>query len=124
MILKIGQKKMKANELMIGDIVTWKGNICYVISVENLGGLVGVENEKFCELVSDKELEPIPLTEEILKANELNPIICCNLSMPKWYMSLRSGNRHVEMSFKYVHQLQHALRLCGLNELADNFKIE
>ena len=23
----------------------------------------------------------------------------------------------------YVHELQHALRLCGLNELADNFKI-
>lgn len=24
---------------------------------------------------------------------------------------------------EYVHQLQHALRLCKLNELADNFKI-
>jgi len=24
----------------------------------------------------------------------------------------------------YVHQLQHALRLCGLNELANNFKLE
>lgn len=24
----------------------------------------------------------------------------------------------------YVHQLQHALRLCGINELADNLKIE
>lgn len=24
---------------------------------------------------------------------------------------------------KYVHTLQHALRICGLNELADNFKI-
>lgn len=23
----------------------------------------------------------------------------------------------------YVHELQHALRLCGLNELADNFKV-
>ena len=23
----------------------------------------------------------------------------------------------------YVHEMQHALRLCGLNELADNFKI-
>lgn len=25
---------------------------------------------------------------------------------------------------KYVHELQHALRLCKLTELADNFKIE
>ena len=24
---------------------------------------------------------------------------------------------------QYVHELQHALRLCGLNEIADNFKI-
>lgn len=24
---------------------------------------------------------------------------------------------------KYVHELQHALRLCGLSELADNLKI-
>lgn len=24
----------------------------------------------------------------------------------------------------YVHELQHALRLCGLNELADNFKVK
>ena len=26
-------------------------------------------------------------------------------------------------NLQYVHELQHALRLCGLNELADNFKI-
>ena len=26
-------------------------------------------------------------------------------------------------NLQYVHQLQHALRLCGLDELADNFKI-
>ena len=33
-------------------------------------------------------------------------------------------NRHLEFTFQdclYVHQLQHALRFCGLNELADNF---
>ena len=35
-------------------------------------------------------------------------------------------NRHLEFVWNdilYVHELQHALRLCGLNELADNFKI-
>lgn len=35
-------------------------------------------------------------------------------------------NRHLEFAFQdylYVHQLQHALRLCGLNELADNLKL-
>ena len=35
-------------------------------------------------------------------------------------------NRHLEFTFQdclYVHQLQHALRLCGLNELTDNLKL-
>ena len=26
-------------------------------------------------------------------------------------------------NLQYIHELQHALRLCGLNELADNFKV-
>ena len=35
-------------------------------------------------------------------------------------------NRHLEFFWcdtLYVHELQNALRLCGLNELADNFKV-
>ena len=34
--------------------------------------------------------------------------------------------RYLEFVFRdtlYVHELQHALRLCGLNEIADNFKV-
>ena len=37
-----------------------------------------------------------------------------------------SLNRHLECTFQdflQVHELQHMLRLCGLNELADNFKL-
>ena len=30
---------------------------------------------------------------------------------------------NISMPIKYAHQLQQALRLVGLNELADNFKI-
>ena len=35
-------------------------------------------------------------------------------------------NRHLEFVWNdtlYVHEMQNALRLCGLNELADNFKV-
>lgn len=36
-----------------------------------------------------------------------------------------AGNCDIDMSgVDYVHELQHALRLCGLTELADNFKVE
>lgn len=31
--------------------------------------------------------------------------------------------QYIACSIMYVHQLQQALRLCGLNELANNFKI-
>lgn len=30
----------------------------------------------------------------------------------------------MEFGCRFVHELQHALRLCGLKDLADNFKIE
>ncbi len=38
----------------------------------------------------------------------------------------QSFNRHLNIVFcdtLHVHELQRALRLCGLNELADNFKL-
>ena len=38
----------------------------------------------------------------------------------------QSFNRHLNLVFcdtLHVHTLQHALRLCGLDELADNFKV-
>ena len=38
----------------------------------------------------------------------------------------QSFNRHLNLVFcdtLHVHELQRALRLCGLNELADNFKV-
>lgn len=38
----------------------------------------------------------------------------------------QSFNRHLNLVFcdtLHVHELQDALRLCGLNELADNFKV-
>ena len=38
----------------------------------------------------------------------------------------QKSNRYIEFLWNdtlYVHELQHALRLCGFDELADNFKI-
>ena len=38
----------------------------------------------------------------------------------------QSFNKHLNLVFcdtLHVHEIQHALRLCGLNELANNFKI-
>lgn len=72
-----------------------------------------------------EKVMPIPLTEEILKANGINIFSNCDLSLPLYTMGIKVVERgvYIKMRFKFVHELQHALRLCGLKELADNFKI-
>lgn len=96
------------------------------------------------------DLSPIPLTEEILKANGFEVVNLSNLH--KCYFRQKDNEDGTELynieveyysdnpdacfidvtydsigsvrlKCKYVHEFQHALRLCGLNELADNFKV-
>lgn len=116
---------MKAKELTIGDLVIFEDNIHKITDLSLcIDGSVLVRINGHNVQIFKHEISPIPLTEEILKLNGLNPISYCDLSMPRWFMSIRNGYRHVEMPFQYVHQLQHALRLCGLNDIADNLKVE
>lgn len=49
-----------------------------------------------------------------------------NLKKGNLFVDEHKLKGHLEFTFQdclYVHQLQHVLRLCGLNELADNFKL-
>ena len=98
----------------------------------------------------DDQPEPIPITSEILEKNgwiQCKYETCKSLYEYKGLhlrhtMIKRSNGRWVanvdgivekfpdeythsslRINVFYVHELQHALRLCGLNELADNFKI-
>lgn len=100
------------------------------------------------------EIEPVPRTEEILKANGFEEYregvykllryrlindIAAILIEPmkiesrlgnKWYWfsvkyrEMNAVSPRITYPFVHVHELQHALRLCGLSELADNFKVE
>lgn len=92
-----------------------------------------VESEMDCYEFIDY-VEPIPLTEEILKKNgfERNSIY-----LEKDNVMVFLGERIMfsffddwaaectidNFTIKYVHELQHLLRLCGLSYLADNFKV-
>lgn len=82
----------------------------------------------------EDELQPIPLTDEILDKNAER----CDLTGAKrWTIPIPGelylhiyrwrGENHYEalngVCLQYVHELQHALRLCGENELADNIKL-
>lgn len=149
---------MKANELMIGSLVEHNG---YVYKVTGIYG-----NTKFVDLfpcrlrnkenlllgpltVMEKEISPIPLTEEILKLNGFRAEEYSGGILFYWekkkdskaegYVGIET--RRLRNSDKFfvgtvtkntpefmlhlnsIHELQHALRLCGLNELADNFKV-
>ena len=88
----------------------------------------------------DDQPEPIPITPAILEQNGsvfardfwtiANPRYN-NVGMVTYYSIgddvadafLGHWAFDENYAIDYVHELQHSLRLCGLNELADNFKI-
>ena len=125
---------MKCKELMINDWVSDKYG--YLMQITVIGdGYVSFEDDEgnLCQL-DDKcnQPEPIPLTYEILKKNGWKDAeFWCeyqegNNSIQDCLPDMRGRINEIEIEhFKCecVHQYQHLLRLCGLDELADNFKI-
>ena len=113
---------MNDKELMIGDwIVKPSGNIRTMDRAEFSNDDAWFE-----------DIKPIPLTPEILEENGWketqywheyqdgkNTIQCC---LPDMRGKI-NGIEIEHFKCEYVHQYQHLLRLCGLDELADNFKV-
>lgn len=128
---------MKANELMVGDYVynhrNWE---CPIVEIHKNSALVIAKHygeEEF--LLSD--LRPIPLTPEILEKNGFEKVYD-KYKLPnyriKWngytdlYFTVFTGvdgywnpiglnviTGGIPATVDYVHQLQNALRLCGIN---------
>lgn len=122
---------MKSNELMLGDIILKDGQPGRVI--ELYGGEVAD-----C-------YAPVFITPEILEANgfiktgymcrcvhnladfDNHAQLDYNLKFSTFEikrMKNRAWTAKIYIDAHYVHELQHALRLAGLNDLADNFVIE
>lgn len=114
---------MKAKELMIGDYVHHiEGAIVQVIDNLSVDGFVSQHGEVRVEYCN-----PIPLTDAICEKNGIRH----QYGNPWYQYHFPYGNNDIEVHFvesmvniKYVHELQHALRLYELADLADNFKIE
>lgn len=100
----------------------------------------------------DCQPSPIEITEELLEANGwyIDPILKCYSDTPSWLYE-EGGKEELLLRFStkestgalgifdgqkirtmtdflwkgtlYVHELQHAMRLCGFNGLADKFKV-
>ena len=110
---------MKATELMIGDWIFYGDKPVKVLQLS--------ENSKY------DWVKPIPITYEILKKNgwketeywheyeDGNTIIQYSLSN---IWGIINGIEIEHFKCEYVHQLQHLLRLCELDELVDNFKVQ
>ena len=131
---------MKPTELMIMDWVHCTKldyapeNYVANMQVKQLY-VADLDTYSFKELKYE-EIEPIPLTPEILEKNGF--VFLCQDYSAYYLNKLEIREREltaeglyeydleiggVWVLIHYVHELQHILRLCGLNELADNFKI-
>lgn len=124
---------MIASELRIGDFVelaTDDGTFVKVKVVElRQESLFGLIDDKFMDELQYHEIEPIPLTAEILEKNKYY----YNDIRHEWatdsysfYIEFGHGLSdegqpdhlfiwvsNCEVELNYVHELQHALRLCG-----------
>lgn len=130
---------MKATELMINDwVYSDTLNQPHQINPSDFRFMNTRAQDVFGENGEFIHIHPIPLTPEILEANDFR------LGYNDRYYAIfddteclfcirirRGGSLWIPVSvygkgiiLKHVHQLQHALRLAGFTDLADNFKLE
>lgn len=114
---------MKAKDLMIGDWVNYHDDDKIVpkqVSEITNYKQLQVNDKNNWIIVGEKYCEPIPLTAEIL---EKNGFIRDGESW--WYQDFRivlSTSKGVSLvcgrqkRFAFVHELQHALRFCGIEK--------
>ena len=127
---------MKCQELQIWDWIT--DGHGFPMQITNVGDdyayatFEGNEGDPWEFDDKDEQPQPIQLTPEILEKNGWketqywheyqdgkNTIQCCLPDM----RGIINGIEIEHFECEYVHQYQHLLRLCGLNELANNFKV-
>ena len=124
---------MKCRELMVNDwVANQYGTPIQIYSTGDNGAYANTGDTLWVFEDNEYKPQPIPLTPEILEKNGWketqywheyqdgkNTIQCCLPDM----RGIINGIEIEHFKCEYVHQYQHLLRLCGLNELADNFKV-
>jgi hypothetical protein len=122
---------MKANELMPGDFVlTPIGKHAKVFDISSLNGEITVfftpANGDVFDLT---EIKPIPLTDSILIAKRWELIRDSTDYKYYRHSKMKSSVKYVKkygiyvlktICFRYVHEFQHILCLCGKEDLACN----
>ena len=142
--------KFKCLNLMVGDWITNRNG--FPMQITNVGEdyayatFEGNEGDPWEFDDKDDQPKPIPITPEILEKNNWKVQGYTLLPNEHYYVKDEGGNylllsqgtlstrlacgeandrvfSSVTVPCKYVHQYHHLLRLYGLDELANNFKV-
>ena len=109
-------KKLTAKDLMIGDYVYRPD--CYDKVVEVRKDTI-LGSDPLRGLIPIADLQPITLTAEILEKNGFKNIdtgLDCDGSNIYWKTNNGYSINTQDINLKFVHELQHAMRLCGIND--------
>lgn len=118
---------MKTAELMIGDWVMRRGEPTMVYEIDEYYERINTEPDGYNAItcIEISEVTPISLTTEILKKNGFQQIsineyvsgkVTISILVEEFLVIIKSGNARVRITIKYVHELQHTLRLCGIEK--------
>lgn len=143
---------MKCKELMYGDWVACEKN-SYPMQITNVGDdyvyatFEGLEGDPWEFDDKDYQPSPIEITNELLVANgwdvhhyKIEDAIptFCSKEENRNYLEWKNGDLYIWFDYgkdydevysdilvpcKYVHQLQQVLRLAGMIDMANNFKL-
>jgi hypothetical protein len=118
---------MRVCDLMVGDLVLHDGKVIRVDAVHKRKIGYHKTKDKLTWLFSG-QFEPIPLTPEILEKNGLtndyhgsyfeeDEHISLEISSSEYgiYWTINCHEYNI-LKLEYVHELQHALKLCGINK--------
>lgn len=130
---------MEAKDLMIGDCLRYKtdfpdkvlqGKIVKVVGINGRVSVRTIDDDVYHDREHSDWLEPIPIAPKILEKNGFGKLI--TYGTEKWiYGDIRmniysSGcwrfcadtkrNENSVIYIHFVHELQHALRLCGIEK--------
>jgi hypothetical protein len=125
---------MRLCDLMVGDLVLHDGKVIRVDAVHKRKIGYHKTKDKLTWLFSG-QFEPIPLTAEILEKNDIlyrkpsfyyvindDKDLECTYYIQQvkddWAIGVDIGeyDDSVFARIKYVHEFQHALKLCGINK--------
>ena len=128
---------MKANELMIGDWVMYQGEPIIVYEIDEYYDRINTEPDGYNAItcVEISEITPIPLIAEILEKIGFEAFdYFLKIQINTTYIELRpiQGNMAIWLDWdedndgvyadfilpypKYLHELQHVLRLAGIDK--------